>query len=81
MNHDKQKWCIFGCNFRQFSQFEKIQAGTLYVNCYNLAPAELGFGGLKYSGIGKENGTEYITQFTRLKTVFHPKLSHRKLEF
>ena len=58
-----------------------IQAGTLYVNCYNLAPPELGFGGLKHSGIGKENGTEYITQFTRLKTVFLPKENNRTLEF
>lgn len=73
---------IFTNDFHRIDKFtELFESGTLYVNCYNLAPAELGFGGLKQSGIGKENGTEYIGQFTRLKTVFYPTLDNRKMEF
>jgi len=73
---------IFTNDFSRIERFkDEIEAGTLYVNCYNLAPPELGFGGLKHSGIGKENGTEYISQFTRLKTAFWPKENNRTLEF
>ena len=45
------------------------------------APAELGFGGFKQSGIGKENGTEFITQFTRLKCKFYMNDDSKILEF
>ena len=30
-----------------------------------MSPAELGFGGFNESGIGKENGTEFVHQFTQ----------------
>ena len=45
------------------------------------APAELGFGGFKQSGIGKENGTEFISQFTRLKCKFYMNDDSKILEF
>lgn len=60
---------------------DALEAGTIYHNCYNLAPAELGFGGFKQSGIGKENGTEFISQFTRLKCKFYMNDDSKILEF
>ena len=30
-----------------------LEAGTTYINTFNLAPAELPFGGYKMSGIGR----------------------------
>jgi len=39
---------------------QQIQAGTTWINTFNLAPAELPFGGYKMSGIGRENGLAAI---------------------
>jgi aldehyde dehydrogenase family 9 protein A1 len=46
-----------------------INAGSCYINTYNLAPAEVPFGGFKMSGIGRENGTVAIEHYTQMKTV------------
>ena len=48
----------------------KLQAGTCYVNNYNIYPSEVPFGGFKKSGLGKENGMQTIDYFTQLKTVY-----------
>ena len=34
-----------------------LEAGTTYINTFNLAPAELPFGGYKMSGIGRVGKT------------------------
>jgi aldehyde dehydrogenase (NAD+) len=47
-----------------------LRAGTVWVNTYRaLAPA-MPFGGFKGSGIGSENGSEAINDFTRVKAVW-----------
>ena len=33
----------------------ELQAGTCWINTYNLTPVEMPFGGFKQSGIGREN--------------------------
>ena len=33
----------------------ELQAGTCWINAYNLTPVEIPFGGAKQSGIGREN--------------------------
>ena len=33
----------------------ELQAGTCWINAYNLTPVEIPFGGFKQSGIGREN--------------------------
>ena len=48
----------------------KLEAGTTYINTFNLAPAELPFGGYKMSGIGRENGLAAIEHYTQYKTVY-----------
>lgn len=48
----------------------KLEAGTCWVNCYNLTPINMPFGGVKMSGIGRENGWAAVDHFTERKTVF-----------
>lgn len=47
-----------------------LQAGTCWINTYNITPIELPFGGNKQSGIGRENGRAAIEHFTQLKSVY-----------
>ena len=48
----------------------KLQAGTCWLNNYNITPIEMPFGGYKRSGIGRENGTAAIQHYTQLKSVY-----------
>jgi len=47
-----------------------MEAGSLYVNNYNIYPVEIPFGGFKKSGIGRENGKAPIDYYTQVKTVY-----------
>ncbi len=47
-----------------------IQAGSVWINDYNITPPEVPFGGQKQSGIGRENGLETINQYTQSKTIY-----------
>ncbi|MCA9057588.1 MAG: aldehyde dehydrogenase family protein, partial [Planctomycetaceae bacterium] len=46
-----------------------IQAGTVWVNCYDVFDAGAPFGGFKMSGIGREMGEAGLAAYTELKTV------------
>lgn len=48
----------------------RIEAGTCWINTYNVTPVEMAFGGVKRSGIGRENGRAAIEHYTRLKSVY-----------
>ena len=48
----------------------RLQAGVCWINTYNLTPVEMPFGGIKHSGMGRENGRAAIEQYTRLKSVY-----------
>jgi len=48
----------------------RLQAGTLWVNTYNLTPIEMPFGGVKRSGIGRENGRAAIDHYSQVKSVY-----------
>lgn len=48
----------------------ELEAGTVWINAYNLTPAGMAFGGIKRSGIGRENGRAAIDHYTQLKSVF-----------
>ncbi len=48
----------------------RLQAGTCWINTYNLTPVEAPFGGVKLSGVGRENGQAAIEHYTQLKTVY-----------
>ena len=48
----------------------KIEAGTCWINHYNVTPIELPFGGFKMSGLGRENGRAAIEHYSQLKSVY-----------
>ncbi|MGX9856218.1 betaine-aldehyde dehydrogenase [Limimaricola variabilis] len=47
-----------------------LQAGSCWINTYNLTPVEAPFGGMKMSGVGRENGRVAIEHWSQLKTVY-----------
>ncbi|KAJ4257941.1 aldehyde dehydrogenase (NAD(P)(+)) ald5 [Fusarium falciforme] len=46
-----------------------LQAGTVWVNCFNLLHHALPFGGFKESGIGRELGEAALANYTQNKSV------------
>ena len=55
---------------KAFRVISQIEAGSCWVNTYNIAPPEVPFGGFKASGIGRENGHAAIEHYTQPKTVY-----------
>ncbi len=47
-----------------------LQAGSCWINTYNLAPVEAPFGGVKMSGVGRENSKAAIEHYSQLKSVY-----------
>ncbi len=47
-----------------------LQAGTCWINAYNLTPVEMPFGGSKNSGVGRENGHAAIEHYSQVKSVY-----------
>lgn len=47
----------------------KLNAGTVYVNCYDYQEGCTPFGGVKDSGIGKDLGEEGLEGYMVTKTV------------
>ena len=48
----------------------RMEARTCYINTYNDAPVEVPFGGVKMSGVGRENAKAAIEHYSQLKSVF-----------
>jgi len=48
----------------------RLEAGSCWINTYNLSPIEVPFGGYKQSGIGRENGIGTIEHYTQRKSVY-----------
>ena len=48
----------------------QMQAGTCWINAYNLTPVEAPFGGSKLSGVGRENGRAAVEHYTQVKSVY-----------
>jgi acyl-CoA reductase-like NAD-dependent aldehyde dehydrogenase len=46
-----------------------VEAGRIWINCYNLFPSGAPFGGTKGSGFGREDGFETMLEFTEVKNV------------
>jgi len=47
-----------------------LHAGTCWINNYNITPIELPFGGMKQSGLGRENSLAALEGYTQLKSVY-----------
>ncbi len=50
--------------------FQDVHAGIIWVNRHLSVPPEIPFGGMKDSGVGRENGYRAIDGYTRTKTLF-----------
>ncbi|MFH1726634.1 MAG: aldehyde dehydrogenase family protein [Elusimicrobiota bacterium] len=48
----------------------KLQAGTVWVNTYNVYDTAAPFGGYKESGFGREMGAHALEHYTQVKTVW-----------
>jgi betaine-aldehyde dehydrogenase len=48
----------------------RLEAGTCWINTYNLTPVEAPFGGVKMSGVGRENSRAAIEHYSQLKSVY-----------
>ena len=48
----------------------ELQAGVVWINNYNVTPIEMPFGGVKESGLGRENGRAAIEFYTQRKSVY-----------
>jgi aminomuconate-semialdehyde/2-hydroxymuconate-6-semialdehyde dehydrogenase len=48
---------------------ERIDAGTVWINCWLLRDLRVPFGGMKHSGVGREGGEEALRFFTEAKNV------------
>jgi len=46
-----------------------LDAGTVWINCYNVFFDQLPFGGYKQSGIGRELGEYALREYSQVKTV------------
>ena len=49
---------------------DQLEAGTCWINTYNLAPVEVPFGGVKASGVGRENAKAAIDHYSEIKSVY-----------
>ena len=47
-----------------------FQAGSVWINCWNVVDAASPFGGYKQSGWGREMGKNVIDAYTETKSVF-----------
>ncbi|KAI8340884.1 aldehyde dehydrogenase domain-containing protein [Chlamydoabsidia padenii] len=47
----------------------RLEAGTVWVNAYNVLSPQMPFGGYRQSGIGRENGEEALDNYLQVKSV------------
>lgn len=48
----------------------QIRAGTCWINNYNITPVGVPFGGVKRSGIGRENAKAAIEHYSEIKSIY-----------
>ncbi|TPP59743.1 Retinaldehyde dehydrogenase type 2 [Fasciola gigantica] len=51
---------------------QAVEAGSFWINCYNLVGAQVPFGGYKMSGVGKELGEEGVKCYLQTKVITMP---------
>jgi len=54
---------------RSISISNKLRAGTVWINAYNLLHPNVPFGGYRHSGIGRELGEYALSNYTEVKAV------------
>lgn len=53
-----------------FTVANRLKAGSVWINCYNMFDAASPFGGYKHSGIGREMGQYALDNYTQIKSVW-----------
>ena len=48
----------------------RLRAGTVWINCYNVADPSMPFGGYKMSGYGRERGEQHLEEHLQVKSVW-----------
>jgi aldehyde dehydrogenase (NAD+) len=48
----------------------QLRAGTVWINAYRVVGAGVPFGGVKQSGLGRENGIDAIREYTETKSIW-----------
>ena len=48
----------------------QLESGNVWVNTYNLLPPGLPFGGIKQSGLGRENCAYSLDAYSEIKTTY-----------
>lgn len=48
---------------------DRVDAGTVWINCHNVVDPAMPFGGFKQSGVGREHGRSAIESYTETKSV------------
>ncbi|WP_409329870.1 aldehyde dehydrogenase [Trujillonella humicola] len=48
----------------------RLRAGTVWINAYRVVAPNMPFGGFGRSGLGRENGTEALHEYTETKAVY-----------
>uniref|UniRef100_H2ZDC9 Aldehyde dehydrogenase domain-containing protein n=1 Tax=Ciona savignyi TaxID=51511 RepID=H2ZDC9_CIOSA len=48
---------------------KKLEAGTVWVNCWMVRDLRMPFGGMKHSGLGRESAKDSLEFFTEAKTI------------
>lgn len=54
---------------RGHRMMQRLDAGTCWINTFNVTPVEMPFGGRKLSGIGMENGKWALDAYSQVKSV------------
>jgi betaine-aldehyde dehydrogenase len=49
---------------------QRLDAGVVWINHYNVTRVAMPFGGRRRSGLGRENGKVAIAHYTELKSVY-----------
>jgi acyl-CoA reductase-like NAD-dependent aldehyde dehydrogenase len=55
---------------RAHSLAARLEAGTVWINTYRSLSPLSPFGGVKDSGLGRENGADVVREYTRVKSVW-----------
>jgi len=55
---------------RGYRVISALEAGTCWINTYNLTPVEMPFGGVKAFGIGRENSAAALDHYSQVKSVY-----------
>jgi aldehyde dehydrogenase (NAD+) len=56
--------------FRAHRLAQRLQAGTVWINCYRVVAPNVPFGGVKHSGIGRESGIDAVDAYTETKSIW-----------